>query len=756
MLLRGPIALVLTLLALLALPVAPAWAQSGGWEFPSAASYSPGAGDNAKMLGSENAPGSAITINLPSPATVGNTWGMGFETANGRGVIINVSGGGVFIFAGQKTLTSLTMPSNANYEVVQLASDGTNFRLMSATKTTAQQNGLVPTGPGGWTYLFATGYTMSAQDNGTVISGGKAGGPVTVTLPSAALVPNGWSASFNADTNPITIQPPGGSNLILLGGTAVASYVLPVANFTEVTFDGSNFRLVAVTPPVLLASQFGVSLTNSDVVNTTDLNNMTATAYATGLDWRVDVVGEIPMDGMTAYSGSNGSFAAGAWLLMVTPNAAAPFGFQTLLSPGAAPGSLPFDISELKDIAVDMNRVPGAGIMIQGMNHGRIIHPQWKNISIQSYTYNDGIASGGYPSAGLDMKGVSTTGNGPWWDQIINPVADLRTFLRPTSCTSTNVLNYTQTPRGGIFDTEGTVYIVDATTSGALPAGTTVTSHTSTTVTVSTNCTSVIANDELILTTAARNILINNTQGFGRTNPSPLIFVGGQLNGAAINIDDFIGGRNQFINMDVSEGGYGIRVGGDGLAVSSDLISLAYGEAESIAKIVLTSDANATIITDLGGSSGTSTEVIDQGTSNIYPGHFYIGSTANGASNVAITPDTGSLGENGLRFRTDNTNDGAGFGCMPNGTGACTLKLYGNDDVTGTNLEWGQIYVDPATDFLDITGRQQGTGVAPTQLHLFLDLYINSMDTISSGSKAVCYNSSTGEIEKSASTTCPP
>ncbi len=241
----------------------PAWAIAAGWvwEFPATASYTAAAGDNGMALSPVNVPngGATMTVALPAPGSVSASWTMGFGTDSGHGVIINAPGG-VYILAGQKTLTSLTMPSNTNYEFLSLGSDGTNFRLISATRQTALLNGLIGSAAGGesWTYLASAGYSATAADNGHTLTSALTGGATTITLPSTSLLPNGWTIGLYQDlSNAITVQVNGvsGGSILTLDNKSQSSYAIAPSlprGFANLQFDGANFRVVSVAihPPV--------------------------------------------------------------------------------------------------------------------------------------------------------------------------------------------------------------------------------------------------------------------------------------------------------------------------------------------------------------------------------------------------------------------------------------------------------------------------------------------------------------------------
>lgn len=252
---RAVRAALVTAFFALALPTLPARAAAG-WEFPAVAAYTAGAADNGMDLGADDAPGASITVTLPNPAAVGNGWEMGFGTGQGRGVIVDAPVGS-YILAGQKTLTSLSLPSQTNYEFASLTSDGSNFRLVSATRQTALANGLEGAAGGStWTYLFSSGYSATVADNGHTLYSGTAGGATTITLPSTSLIPTGWTIGVYQDGgSTVTLQTNGvsGGDVIALDGRSLTAYALPAIPraYVSVSFDGANFRLLQEPGPIL-------------------------------------------------------------------------------------------------------------------------------------------------------------------------------------------------------------------------------------------------------------------------------------------------------------------------------------------------------------------------------------------------------------------------------------------------------------------------------------------------------------------------
>lgn len=230
-----------------------ALAQTTGWEYPTTSSYTASSADNGKILASDNIPGATITVTLPSPVTVGQGWEMGFSNGGGHGIIINTPIS-TYILSGQKTFTSFTSPSNTNFEYFAIQSDGTNFRLLVATTTTALFNGIDGAAGGlKWEYLFSTGYAATLTDNGMTMSTILAGGDSTITLPSISLIPNGWTIGiYTGGNNAAIIQPNGvsGGTLIDTDGNSVSSLNIPgnpVNNYITLAFDGAAFRVTSTT-----------------------------------------------------------------------------------------------------------------------------------------------------------------------------------------------------------------------------------------------------------------------------------------------------------------------------------------------------------------------------------------------------------------------------------------------------------------------------------------------------------------------------
>jgi hypothetical protein len=250
--------LALALLALFGLSSI-AHAQSAGWEFPTVSTYAASNSDNGKVIGSDNVPGANLTVTLPSSG-ISAGWTLAFSEAGAHGFFINAPGS-VYILSGQKTSTSLTIPSNTNYEYMVLEYDGTNFRLTGVTPKTALANGLTP-GSGVWIYLASTGFPGTVADNGSQLTSSFAGGNVTYTTPPTGLIPNGWSVNLlAAGGNSITVQPNSvsGGTLLDFRNISVSSFVIPSGMQVQLSFDGASFHVTNVTTGTVASGIYGAS-----------------------------------------------------------------------------------------------------------------------------------------------------------------------------------------------------------------------------------------------------------------------------------------------------------------------------------------------------------------------------------------------------------------------------------------------------------------------------------------------------------------
>ncbi len=233
------------------------------WQFPAVASYTAAPIDDKTVLSSYNAPGASLAVTLPAPSAVGAGWSMGFATDNGKGLTVTAPSGS--ILSGGKALSAVTL-GPGNYEYLQLEADGSNFRVVTATRGTLAINGMESRDwPGNWLYPSSGGYAATLGDNGAVLSSFNTSAGLTVTLPSTTGLPAGWSMGFATDNGKgLTIQVNGtnGGNILYPLANAAAQTALTLAgNFYEyvtLQYDGSgDFRVEQVTPGT--AQQLGLA-----------------------------------------------------------------------------------------------------------------------------------------------------------------------------------------------------------------------------------------------------------------------------------------------------------------------------------------------------------------------------------------------------------------------------------------------------------------------------------------------------------------
>lgn len=116
------------------------------WSFPAVSAYTAGQTDCGTVLSNYNSPIASLTVTLPSTTAIAAGWRLGLASDNGKSLTVQVnatSGGNILMPGTRGAQTSLTL-FGQNYELVELAFDGSNFRIASATPATASANGMAP------------------------------------------------------------------------------------------------------------------------------------------------------------------------------------------------------------------------------------------------------------------------------------------------------------------------------------------------------------------------------------------------------------------------------------------------------------------------------------------------------------------------------------------------------------------------------------------------------------------------------------
>jgi hypothetical protein len=231
------------------------------WSFPTVSSYAATVADNGNVVSSLNSPLPYLALTLPSTTMLTMGWTIGIATDGNKtaAVQVNPTSGGHILFPGSgATVTSASLAS-ANYELLVLQFDGSNFRVVDTTPATATLLGVSGSAPGinRWSFPAVSTYAASQSDSGNSLSSyNSPASSLTVTLPATTSISAGWMMGFATDNGKaMTVEvngTAGGSILYPAGasGTAGSSVTLAAINyeFVALQFDGSNFRIVSITP----------------------------------------------------------------------------------------------------------------------------------------------------------------------------------------------------------------------------------------------------------------------------------------------------------------------------------------------------------------------------------------------------------------------------------------------------------------------------------------------------------------------------
>jgi hypothetical protein len=234
------------------------------WAFPSASAYSASVSDNGTAISAFNSPLAYLTVTLPSVNAINPGWTLAIANDNGKTAALqaNATNGGHILFpGGGASVTSLQLAAG-NYEMALVQYDGSNFRVLQVTPVTAAAIGLNgATCLARWNFPAVSSYAAAPADCGLILSNYNTPiASLTVTLPSTTAIAAGWSMSFVSDNGKtMTVQVNGTSGgQILMPGTRGAQSALTLyhQNYEQLTlqFDGSNFRIVSVSPATASAN----------------------------------------------------------------------------------------------------------------------------------------------------------------------------------------------------------------------------------------------------------------------------------------------------------------------------------------------------------------------------------------------------------------------------------------------------------------------------------------------------------------------
>jgi hypothetical protein len=231
------------------------------WSFPNISSYPAAVADNGNVISSLNSPAPYLAVTLPSTTAVPLGWTIGIATDGNKTAAVqtNSTSGGRILFPGSGATTTSASLAGANYELLVLQFDGGNFRVIQATPSTATLMGITGNAPGinRWSFPAVSTYAAAQSDIGNALSSyNTPTSSLTVTLPPTTAISAGWTMGFTTDNGKtMTVHVNGVSSGHILypagaTGTAGNSVTLAPVNyeFVALQFDGSNFRIVSITP----------------------------------------------------------------------------------------------------------------------------------------------------------------------------------------------------------------------------------------------------------------------------------------------------------------------------------------------------------------------------------------------------------------------------------------------------------------------------------------------------------------------------
>jgi hypothetical protein len=182
-----------------------------------------------------------------APLTLGVNWTEPLGgLVSGAALPITGNAPSAYILDGGAILR-IYLVGTGNYQTVTLSSDGSNYRVVSASTESRLFNGSATSMPARVSYPGGPGDQAAQGDNGFILSSGAASGGLAVTLPATADIAAGWTARFTRDAgNAMTVQ---GGTIAFPGGTAISLSLAPYdSEFLERQFDGAVFRMAAVSP----------------------------------------------------------------------------------------------------------------------------------------------------------------------------------------------------------------------------------------------------------------------------------------------------------------------------------------------------------------------------------------------------------------------------------------------------------------------------------------------------------------------------
>ena len=231
------------------------------WSFPAVSAYSAGISDNGNVVSSFNSPAPYLAVTLPSTTSLPMGWTIGIATDANKtaSVQVNSTSGGHIVYPGSGATATSASLASTNYELLVLQFDGNNFRVVETTPATASLLGIIGSASNinRWSFPAVSTYAASQSDSGNALSSyNSPTSALTVSLPPTSSIGAGWMMGFatdNAKGLTVQVNSVGGGHILYPAGatgTAGSSVTLAPINyeFLALQFDGSNFRIVSITP----------------------------------------------------------------------------------------------------------------------------------------------------------------------------------------------------------------------------------------------------------------------------------------------------------------------------------------------------------------------------------------------------------------------------------------------------------------------------------------------------------------------------
>ena len=231
------------------------------WSFPTGASaYAATIADNGNVISAYNSTAGTLTVTLPTTTGLPMGWTIGLTNDNGKiaNVQVNATAGGHILFPGSGATVTSEALAAGNYEFMALRYDGTGFRVTNVTPATATFIGM--TGANfsinRWNFPSAATYVAAISDGGNALSSYNTSAGLSVTLPATSTIYPGWTMGFSRDngkTMEVAVNGGAGEKILMpegSGGNALGSVTLASSNyeFMQLRWDGSNYRIVSLTP----------------------------------------------------------------------------------------------------------------------------------------------------------------------------------------------------------------------------------------------------------------------------------------------------------------------------------------------------------------------------------------------------------------------------------------------------------------------------------------------------------------------------